>query len=170
MTQKLKLASIRTIQKSKLKSFDCGIAALNEFLSRYAAKNDALDIGKTFAALNEREELVGYFTLASAQIAFETIPDESKKKLPKYPIPALRIARLAVSSNAQKNGIGKWLLAQAFAKAAQVSDIAGLHFVIVDAKDSSKSFYEHYGFKKLFGDSLTYFLPIETIKSAMKGA
>ncbi|MBR5097179.1 MAG: GNAT family N-acetyltransferase [Treponema sp.] len=170
MKQNLTLVSIKKVQKAFLKNFDCGVAALNEFLSRYAAKNDALGIGKTFVALNAEKKIVGYFTLATAQIAFEKIPEDSKTKLPKYPIPALRIARLAVNQSAQGKGVGKWLLSQAFIKAVQVSDVAGLYFVIVDAKESSKTFYERYGFRRISDGGLTYLLAIETIKAAIQSA
>ena len=116
---------------------------------------------------NEKKNIEGYFTLATAQVAFEEIPDDFKGKLPKYPIPALRIARLAVSKDSQGKGIGRWLLAQAFIKAVQVADVTGLYFIIVDAKESSKSFYEHYGFQKLYNKELCYFILAETVRKAI---
>ena len=162
-----KLVSIKEIDsKRMLKSFDCGITALNEFLYNYALKNDLLEIGKTFLAL-DNESIAGYFTLANAQLAFDEIPFDYKTKLPRYPIPSIRIARLAVDAKLQKKGIGKWLLTQAFIKIVSVSEITGLKFIIVDAKESSKSFYEHYGFIKLYDKELCYFIPIETIKAAL---
>ena len=165
-----KLVSIKDIQpKSKLKNFDCGIEELNEFFSRYSLKNDALGIGKTFVAFDENETVVGYFTLATAQVAFESIPDNLRTKLPKYPIPALRIARLAVSKDFQGTGIGKWLLTQAFIKIIHVADITGIYLIIVDAKESSKTFYEHYGFTKFNDNELTYFLTVDTVRKAMRG-
>ena len=166
----IKLASKKDIQpKSKLKNFDCGIEELNEFFSRYSLKNDALGIGKTFVAFDENETVVGYFTLATAQVAFESIPDNIRTKLPKYPIPALRIARLAVSKDFQGTGIGKWLLAQAFIKIIHAADITGIYLIIVDAKESSKTFYEHYGFTKFNDNELTYFLTVDTVRKAMLG-
>ena len=39
--------------------------------------------------------------------------------------------------------------------------------VIVDAKETSKSFYEHFGFTPLSGNELSYFLPVETIRKAI---
>jgi len=166
----LKLYPVKDIQKSSLKSFDCGIEVLNEFLSRYSQKNDSLGIGKTFVALDEKEKIAGYFTLATAQTAFEDIPDEYRGKLPKYPIPALRIARLAVSKDLQGKGVGKWLLAQAFIKTIQVADVTGLYFIIVDAKESSKSFYERYGFHKFNDKELCYFILVETVRKAIQQA
>ena len=164
-----RLVSIKDVPKSKLKKFDCGTEVLNEFLSRYSVKNDTLGIGRTFVAFDEEDEVVGYFTLATAQVVYEDIPDEYRGKLPKYPIPSLRIARLAVAKDLHGKGIGKWLLAQAFIKVVQVAEITGLYFIIVDAKETSKSFYEHYGFIKFNDKELSYFLAVATVRKAMEG-
>lgn len=163
-----KLVAIKDIPKAKLKKFDCGTEVLNEFLSRYSFKNDILGIGKTFVAFNKNEDVIGYFTLAAAQVLFEDIPDNYRAKLPRYPIPALRIARLAVGKNLQGKGIGKWLLTQAFIKIIHVAEITGLYFIIVDAKETSKSFYEHYGFIKFNDKELSYFLTVDTVRKAME--
>lgn len=163
-----KLVAIKDVPKAKLKKFDCGTEVLNEFLSRYSFKNDILGIGKTFVAFNKNEDVVGYFTLAAAQVLFEDIPDNYRAKLPRYPIPALRIARLAVGKNLQGKGIGKWLLTQAFIKIIHVAEITGLYFIIVDAKETSKSFYEHYGFIKFNDKELSYFLTVDTVRKAME--
>ena len=163
-----KLVAIKDVPKAKLKKFDCGTEVLNEFLSRYSFKNDILGIGKTFVAFNKNEDVVGYFTLAAAQVLFEDIPDNYRAKLPRYPIPALRIARLAVGKNLQGKGIGKWLLTQAFIKIIHVTEITGLYFIIVDAKETSKSFYEHYGFIKFNNKEFSYFLTVDTVRKAME--
>lgn len=170
MTSGLRLVSVKEISpKSVLKKFDCEVEVLNKFFSRYALRNDELGIGKTFVALNEKNQIAGYFTLATAQVAYQEIPDDFKGKLPKYPIPALRIARLAVEKELKGKGIGKWLLAQAFIKAIHVADVTGLYFIIVDAKETSKSFYEHYGFHKFFDEDLSYFILVDTVRKAMQG-
>lgn len=170
MNEEYKLVSIKDIQqKSRLKSFDCKIDVLNEFLSKYAQKNDKLGIGKTFIALNQQDKIVGYFTLATAQVAYQEIPDDYRGKLPKYPIPALRIARLAVDKELEGKGVGKWLLAQAFIKIIQVADVTGIYFIIVDAKETSKSFYEQYGFIKFKDEDLTYFILVDTVRKAIQG-
>lgn len=165
-----RLVSIKeTRSKTVLKKFDCGTEVLNSFLVRYALKNDELGIGRTFIALDDDDQISGYFTLATAQVAYKEIPEDYKVKLPKYPIPALRIARLAVSKDLQGKGIGKWLLAQAFTKIIQVADVTGLYFIIVDAKETSKSFYEHYGFQKFIDEDLSYFMLVDTVRKAIYG-
>ncbi len=169
MNSSYKLVSIRDIHsKADLKGFDCGIETLNEFLSRYSLKNDTLGIGKTFVALDEDKRIAGYFTLATAQVAYQDIPNQYRERLPKYPIPALRLARLAVSKELQGRGVGRWLLAQVFIKTVQVADVTGLYFLIVDAKETSKNFYEHYGFIKFNDKDLCYFILIETVRKAMQ--
>lgn len=165
-----RLVSIKEIRsKTVLKKFDCGTEVLNSFLVRYALKNDELGIGRTFIALDDDDQISGYFTLATAQVAYKEIPEDYKVKLPKYPIPALRIARLAVSKDLQGKGIGKWLLAHAFTKIIQVADVTGLYFIIVDAKETSKSFYEHYGFQKFIDEDLFYFMLVDTVRKAIYG-
>ena len=168
MINDFSLISIQEIKsKSSLKKFDCGIKELNMFLYGYAKKNDDLGLGKTFIALDENKNILGYFTLSTAQIAYEELPTSYKTNLPKYPIPSLRIARLAVQKDLHGKGIGKKLLTQAFLKIIQVADITGLYLIIVDAKESSESFYKHYGFIKFNDKTLTYFLPVETIRKAI---
>ena len=170
MISDYRLVSIKEIKsKSSLKKFDCDTEVLNTFLDRYALKNDELGIGRTFVALDDNDQIAGYFTLATAQVAYNEIPEEYKGKLPKYPIPALRIARLAVSKELQGKGVGKWLLAQAFIKIIQVADVTGLYLIIVDAKESSKSFYEHYGFHKFMDEELSYFILVDTVRKAIQG-
>lgn len=170
MRSSFRLVSIRDIKsKQMLKDFDCGIDVLNEFLSRYASKNDSIGIGKTFIALDEEDRIAGYFTLATAQVRYEEVPEQHKMKLPKYPIPALRIARLASRKDLQGKGAGRWLLSQAFLKAVQVADVTGLYLIIVDAKETSKGFYEHYGFRKLEDEDLSYYMLVDTVRKAIQG-
>ena len=127
-----------------------------------------MGIGKTFVSIDDNGNVVGYFTLATAQVVYEDIPDSLRMKLPKYPIPSLRIARLAVSKNLQSQGIGKWMLTQAFIKIVHVSEITGLYLIIVDAKETSKNFYEYYGFQRFNDTELSYFILVETVRKAIQ--
>ena len=159
------LKPIREYPKSALKRFNCGVEELNEYLSRYALKNDALGMGKTFVASDAEGSVVGYFTLSTAQVAFEEIPALPVKKYPRYPLPALRISRLAVKKEYQKKGLGAWLLKQAFIKILNAAEVAGICLILVDAKESAVSFYEHFGFMKL--RNLTYYIPVDTVRQAL---
>ena len=163
----MKIVPIGKINKKDIESFDCGVDALNDFFKKYAIQNDKKNIGKTFVCSNEKE-IVGFYTLSNAQIAFNELSGSLAKGLPRYPIPCIRIARLAVDKKYQNEGKGSFLLRDALLRIVNLSFQTGIYFVIVDAKDSSKSFYEHYGFIKLNDVDLTYLLAVETIKKAIK--
>ncbi len=166
MTPFFNVKSIKDFAKSYLRNFDCGVEELNVFLSRYALKNDRLGIGKTFIAADAKNSIVGYFTLSTAQIAFEEIPDLSVKKYPRYPLPALRISRLAINKEYQGQGLGGRLLKQAFLKILNAAEIAGICLILVDAKETAVSFYEHFGFAKL--RKSTYYISVETVRAAVE--
>ena len=149
--------------------FDCGYPELNQYLRQYSLKNDRLSIGKTFVAITETSRVAGYVTISTAQIAAESLPDELKASLPRYPVPALRIGKLAVGLEFQGVGVGKWLLGEALRKAVDVSRHVGLYAVLVDAIDEkAKSFYVKYGFIPFEGYPLSLFLPLATVKAAME--
>ena len=159
------LKSIVDIDLSLLRSFSCGNKDLDNFLNKHAYDNDKNGYGKTYVLI-DKNIIVGFFTICSAQIRFEAFPNKSQLTLPRYPIPSVRIARLGVHKDYQHQGYGRELLKQAFLKILNVASSIGIKLVIVDAKESSKSFYEHYGFERLVDDRLTYFLPIETLLKA----
>lgn len=161
------LKTIYDADEKKLSSFSCGNKDLDKYLKKYALTNDQNGYGKTFI-LEDNDEIVGFFTLCSASIQFEEYPSKLLDKLPKYPIPCIKIAGLAVSKSHQDKGYGKELLKQSFIKVLSVSNTIGIRLVIVDAKETSKVFYEKYGFIKLKDNGLTYFLPVGTIEKAIK--
>ncbi len=164
----MKLTLVPVTKSITRTSFDCGYQDLNQYLRHYALKNDQLSISKTFIAITETEHVAGYMTISTAQIAAESLPEELRVKLPRYPVPAFRIGKLAVDLQFQGSGIGSWLLTEACKKAVEVSQSVGLFAVLVDAIDEkAKSFYEKYGFVPFSGHPLTLFLPLATLKAAI---
>lgn len=159
--------SIRQVRIFLNRGFDCGIEELNAFLKNYAYKNDLNGIGRTYVAF-ENDVIYGFITLCTASINFKEAPEIVTGSLPKYPIPCIKIARLAVNKNNQGQHIGSFLLQNAFMKILQASEIAGIYLVLVDAKENAIGFYEHYGFKPLKDATMTYYLPVKTIELASK--
>jgi hypothetical protein len=76
------LALVPLSKAHPVKMFDCGNANLNEYLKRYALKNDTLSIGKTFVALDAGGNLAGYLTLSGAQLDKAGLPDSVQARLP----------------------------------------------------------------------------------------
>ncbi|MBW0000918.1 MAG: GNAT family N-acetyltransferase [Verrucomicrobia bacterium] len=151
-----------------VESFDCGKEPLDVFLKKYASQNEVRFLSRTFVIAGRDNRVVGYYTLAAAGVAHEEAPLELKKRLPKYPIPMILLARLAIDRNVQGQGLGAALLKDAFRKAAAVSEIVGARALLVHAKDEeAKAWYKKYGFVASPTDPLHLFLPMETIKGIL---
>ncbi len=155
----------------KRKEFDCGYEELNRYLRQFALPNDKKKIGKTFVAVDEADPSrpVGYYTVSTAQILFGELSDDLKKGLPQYPIPAMRIGKMAVDLSCQGKRICSFLLKDAFLRSLRISSEIALHFILVDAIDEkAKSFYLKYGFIPLKENSLTLVIALKTIEAAFK--
>ena len=102
-----------------------------------------------------------------AELGFERLPESTRKRLPRYPIPAMRLGRLAVSLNHRGQGLGEILLVSALHLSLKLQDDVGLYAVIVDAKDDQAiSFYKHFGFIPLPDNERELFLPFSTIAAS----
>jgi ribosomal protein S18 acetylase RimI-like enzyme len=167
----VKLSLVPISKELQKAPFDCGNPDLNHYFRHYALKNDALLIGKTFVAVDQFQTVAGYMTLSNAQIEAATLPDTIQSALPRYPVPAVRIAKLAVNAAFQDRGVGSWLLRSALQRALDISASVGIFTVLVDAiDDTAKGFYLKYGFIPLQDHALTLFLPLATIRKARENA
>lgn len=159
----MEVKPISDTKPSQLSKFDCGAEKLNTYLKRFAKKNDKLGIGRTYVLLDKARAL-GFYTVSMAQIEFKALPRPTQEKLPRYPVPAVRIGRLAIDHSAQGQGLGEFLLMDALTRCVRVSEEIAVLAVIVDAKnDQAKDFYLKYGFIPLEDKELSLFLPLSTI-------
>ncbi len=125
-------------------AFKSGDQALDLFFHRYAGQNQFRHhIGVTYVA-SEGERIVGFVTVAAAVVDAEDLP--SGKRMPPYPLPILRVARMAVATEQRGRGIGKALLRFACEVAERMRDEVGCVGLAVDAKPGATGFYESYGF------------------------
>jgi predicted N-acetyltransferase YhbS len=76
---------------------------------------------------------VGILPSVQHKSALRAYPQIYLKKLPRYPVPAFRVGRLAIDTKYQGVGIGYKLLKHALLKAVEVSEKVGLYAVLVDA-------------------------------------
>ncbi|MBI5444432.1 MAG: GNAT family N-acetyltransferase [Deltaproteobacteria bacterium] len=113
--------------------------------------------------MEQPRAILGYFTLTLCEARAEELP-ESSRKLPSHPLPAVRLARLAVDGRHGSKGYGRLLLAEAVHRTVLISDQAGLVGLFVDAKDAgARAFYERFGFVPLRDQPLRLFLPRQTL-------
>lgn len=128
-------------------SFRSGHVDLDLFFTRYAGQNQyKLHIGSTYIAVDDASAIVGFVTVASCSIEAGGIPKQLVKRLPSYPIPALRLGRMAVAEGVQRSGVGALLMKAVFLLAHDQARKTGCAFVVVDAKPGAETYYERWGF------------------------
>ncbi len=145
-------------------AFDCGSEELNRFLGRFAVTNQQAGSAQTYVALSG-SLVVGYYSLAVGEVAYDGARDRLSKGLARHPIPIMLLARLAVSSAWQGRGLGAGLLKDAMRRTLQAADIAGIRAFAVHAKDErARDFYAHFGFIPSPTDPLHLYLRIKDIR------
>jgi GNAT superfamily N-acetyltransferase len=129
--------------------FHSGNADLDRFFARYAGQNQFRHhIGTTYVA-HDGEAIVGFVTVSASHIEIDRLSAVRKRNLPHYPLPVLRLARLAVADSARGQGVGLELLHAVFHLAREMAERVGCVGVVVDAKPDAVRFYERYGFEAI---------------------
>ncbi len=138
---------IRALRESDNRSvFNSGDLDLDRFFQKYAGQNQFRHhIGATYVAV-EGDRTAGYATVAPGHVEIESLPAGQRKKLPQYPLPILRLARLAVDQSFQGQGLGKQLLRFVLNLAVEMAGNLGCVGVVVDAKPEAMPFYRQFGF------------------------
>lgn len=162
----------RLAQAHDRAGFDCGSEPLNRYLKETARQHGERGISRTFVLVNsgspQPQRILGFYTLSLCQISSEAIPVAIMKRLPRS-VGGVKLGRLAIAKDQQRQGFGKVLLADAFKKSLDVSSQAGGIGLFVDAKDDvAKAYYEQFGFVSLAPDPLQMFLPNETIQRELE--
>lgn len=130
-----------------LTGFDCGKAALNEWLKRYAWQNQASDAVRTYVALRGAR-VAGYYSLVASSVRRSDAPERIAKGLANHPIGVVLLARLAVDQSEKRQGLGKALLKDALLRTAQAAEIVGVRALLVHAIDEdARRFYLHFNFE-----------------------
>ncbi len=154
-------------------AFDCGEAALNEFLHRYARKSHELGGAKTFLAIDDADAktVLGFYSLCPASVEYARTPEIVRRGLARHDVPGFRLARLAVDRKFQGQGLGGQLLLAAGRRCLLASAEVGGVVLVIDAKNErAAGWYASYGAVPLLDAPLSMVLPLATIKAALMAA
>ena len=146
-------------------AFNCGIESLDRYLQHQANQDIKRRVSRVFVVRSRQDEtkVLGYYTLSTLSIDLSVLPEKLAKKLPKHPIPAALIGRLAVDVSAQGKGIGKVLLSNAIKRTLAISSDIGIYAIVVDAiNEQAESFYMQYGFAHLASEGKRLFLSLKS--------
>ncbi len=149
--------------------FDCGIAALNQWLKQTALQHHTKGISRTFVAVpadgqtDARHAVLAFYALSAAFVVNEELPSPIARRYPRQ-IPVSRLGRLAVGSAIQGMGLGRLLLVDAILRARAAAQSVGSAGIFVDAKDENiAAFYRKFGFTNCADSPLKLFLPMAAL-------
>ena len=130
-----------------LDEFNCGEAALDEWLKRRAMVNQASGASRTFVVADAQGRVRAYYALAAGAVSHELATSKVRRNMPD-PVPVMVLARLAVDRGCQGEHLGAALLQDAVNRAVAVSHHAGVRALLVHAlHEPAARFYDHYGFQ-----------------------
>lgn len=149
-------------------AFTCGEPALDAYIRQQASQDVRRRVAQIFVAIGDAPNVIaGYYSLSAAAFSREDLPEALAKRLPRYPVPAAIIGRLAIDQNYRGRKLGTFLLIDAVHRVLGASTALAVYAVIVDAKsEQAQRFYERFGFVPFPRTPRRLFLPLEVFIKA----
>lgn len=142
--------------KDLLKDFRNQHQSLEEYLPRFARRHIEKDLlARTYLAIDRNqgsERIAGYFSLTTVSVERKSMQHiKALEKLPGFPIPGVLLARLAVDTRVQRQGLGRHLFEEALSLTLQLARSGPVAFrlFVTDAIDlQAAQFYERAGMQR----------------------
>ncbi|MBB5015533.1 GNAT family N-acetyltransferase [Rehaibacterium terrae] len=143
--------------------FHCGVPSLDRYLHELAAQHQRRRVSTTYVLIDSAapRRILGYYTLSFGALRLDDLPPAERRKLPRHPVPAARMGRLAVDEAHRGRGYGELLLQNAVKRCLAAGDEIACYALAVDALDDSAArFYERYGFSPCDDGERQWYLPL----------
>lgn len=115
-------------------------------------------------------EVVAYFSLCPHQVRRDEVPSHLGHGAPDA-IPAVLLARLALSVSLHRQKLGGDLLTDALARAVDGVHAVGGRLIVVDAiSDEAGAFYKHFGFQSVADTPHRLFRKASDVEAALRGS
>ncbi len=147
-------------------NFHCEEASLTEYIRRQVSQDVRKRLASCFVAIDDMQNVLGYYTLTSESLGREIVPQKYLKQLPKnYNAPVILLGRLARDISMKGTGLGEHLLLDALFRSFTLSSqsIGAMAVVVDPINKHAVAFYQRYGFEMLPGSG-KLFLPMNLIK------
>ena len=143
--------------RALLAGFENQHRAMVDYLKRFALRHAEKDLlARTYVAIDEAKEgerIAGYFSLSTVSVERASVVRIPQlDRLPRFPIPGILLARLAVDSRVQGQGLGRYLFEQALGLTLQLvrgGPVAFRLFVTDAIDESAVGFYQRFGLARL---------------------
>lgn len=153
-------------ERHDLREFSCGEASLDLWLREQAVSATARRTARSWVWVDDDGAIVGYYALAAHRVAREDVPNKIGRGGP-VEIPAVLLARLALSESLRGDGLGAVLLADALERIVNATQTVAARLVVVDAlHERVAKFYESLGFRRI-PNSLLLVQKVTDIEAAL---
>jgi GNAT superfamily N-acetyltransferase len=144
--------------------FSCGTVALDDWLKRRALTNQNSGATRTFVTCIDKR-VMGYYALASGAISTQSVSGSFRQNMPD-PIPVVILARLAIDSSCQGQGLGRVLFRDAALRIMRAADTIGIRGIIVHAiSEQAKNFYLALGFDVSPLEPMTLIISLKNLRA-----
>ncbi len=150
--------------------FSCEENSLTEYITKQVSQDVKKKLAACFVIVNDKSQVIGYYTLTSESLGRDAIPPEYQKKIPQnYSAPVILLGRLARDISQKGTDVGEHLLLDALQRSYNISkeNIGAMAVVVDPLSQHAIDFYDRYGFE-LLPDSGKMFIPMKTIEKLFK--
>lgn len=157
---------ISLLEKTHIRvNFTCEEESLNDYIKKQVSQEIKKRLATCFVAVDDAQNVIGYYTLTSESLGRDSIPEKYLKKVPtNYNAPVILLGRLARDIRTKGTGLGEYLLLDALFRSYRLTNesIGAMAVVVDPINELAKKFYFKYGFIHL-PDSQKMFLPMNVI-------
>lgn len=119
---------------------------MEDFIRREALEDQEKGLNTTHLLIDiDTEKIAAYVSLCNDSIRL-ALEEREDMKLIYTSVPAIKIARLAVSNEYKHQGLGKFLIQFSAFIGKKIREVSGLVFITLDCYEHRVSFYESMGF------------------------
>ena len=119
---------------------------MEDFLRDEAYEEQEKGLSRTYLFIRDGR-LIAYLSLCNDAIRLE-FEERDGMELPYTTVPAVKVARLAVSVDYQGKGLGKEALQFAVYVSQMIRDYSGVVFLTLDCYEHRVGYYEKFGFQR----------------------
>jgi GNAT superfamily N-acetyltransferase len=147
-------------------AFFCGYSSLDDWLKRRALANPKSGASRTFVVCDEGR-VVAYYALAAGALASAEATGRFRRNMPD-PIPVAILARLAIDTKYQKQGLGRALFRDASLRILGAADAIGIRGVLVHAiTEQAANFYRSIGVESSPANPQTLTVTLTDLQAAL---
>lgn len=155
--------------RHEVNGFACGEPSLDAWLRDQADPAARRRTARTWVWVDPDTTIVAYYALAAHKVTREQVPTRIGRGGPSE-IPAVLLARLALSRSLRGQGLREVLVVDALTRIVAVTQTVAARLVVVDAlHERVARFYESLGFRRV-PDSLLLVQKITDVEAALKSA